>query len=196
MGVFRTLGEDTLETMVKYSREPQDMSKCCKARGNNLRVHYKNSRETANAVKGMTIKKAQKFLQDVIAHKDIVPFRRHTGGIGHAAQAKNHKVAAGRWPEKSCRYVLDLLTNAEANAEIQGLEADSLVIQHVQVNRAPGMRRRTYRAHGRINPYMCSPCHIEFVLAPNPDVVKKGDQTKKVPRKRGDAKLEAGSSGF
>ena len=23
------------------------------------------------------------------------------------------------------------------------------------------MRRRTYRAHGRINPYMSSPCHIE-----------------------------------
>ena len=26
------------------------------------------------------------------------------------------------------------------------------------------MRRRTYRAHGRINPYMSSPCHIEVVL--------------------------------
>ena len=26
------------------------------------------------------------------------------------------------------------------------------------------MHRRTYRAHGRINPYMSSPCHIEVVL--------------------------------
>ena len=26
------------------------------------------------------------------------------------------------------------------------------------------MRRRTYRAHGRINPYMSSPCHIEVTL--------------------------------
>ena len=33
-----------------------------------------------------------------------------------------------------------------------------------KVNRAPHMRRRTYRAHGRINPYMSSPCHIEVVL--------------------------------
>ena len=32
------------------------------------------------------------------------------------------------------------------------------------MNRAPHMRRRTYRAHGRINPYMSSPCHIEVVL--------------------------------
>ena len=28
------------------------------------------------------------------------------------------------------------------------------------------MRRRTYRAHGRINPYMSSPCHhMEVILA-------------------------------
>ena len=33
----------------------------------------------------------------------------------------------------------------------QGLDTDHLVIEHIQVNRAPKMRRRTYRAHGRIN---------------------------------------------
>lgn len=26
-------------------------------------------------------------------------------------------------------------------------------------------RRRTYRAHGRINPYQGHPCHIEIILA-------------------------------
>jgi len=39
-----------------------------------------------------------------------------------------------------------------------------LVIDHIQVNRAPKIRRRTYRAHGRINPYQSSPCHIELIL--------------------------------
>lgn len=33
------------------------------------------------------------------------------------------------------------------------------------MNRAACLRRRTYRAHGRINPYMSSPCHIELWLA-------------------------------
>ena len=33
----------------------------------------------------------------------------------------------------------------------KGLDVDSLVIEHIQVNAAPKMRRRTYRAHGRIN---------------------------------------------
>lgn len=34
----------------------------------------------------------------------------------------------------------------------------------LQVNQAQKQRRRTYRAHGRINPYMCSPSHIELIL--------------------------------
>jgi large subunit ribosomal protein L17e len=45
-----------------------------------------------------------------------------------------------------------MLKNAESNAEYKGLDADHLVIEHIQVNRAPKMRRRTYRAHGRSVP--------------------------------------------
>ena len=33
-----------------------------------------------------------------------------------------------------------------------------------QVNQACHGRRRTYRAHGRINAYMSSPCHVEVIL--------------------------------
>jgi hypothetical protein len=34
---------------------------------------------------------------------------------------------------------------------VKGLDADSLLVTHIQVNRAIQQRRRTYRAHGRIN---------------------------------------------
>jgi len=60
-------------------------------------------------------------------------------------------VTQGRWPKKSAEFLLQLLRNAESNADNKGLDADRLVIEHIQVNRAPKMRRRTYRAHGRIN---------------------------------------------
>merc|ERR1712137_44310 len=156
----------------------------------------KNTTETANAIKGLTLKRAQRYLEDVIAHKDIVPFRKHTGSVGHKAQAKRHKAVSGRWPEKSCRYLLDLLTNAESNAEIQGIEVETLYISHIQVQQAPAMRRRTYRAHGRIGPYMCNPCHVELILSTKDETVKKADNedgsaTKRIRSKKQQRLLNA-----
>merc|ERR1712107_534425 len=135
-----------------------------KARGTNLRVHFKNTRETAQAIKKMPLNRAKTYLKNVIAKKEIIPFRRFMGGVGRHAQAKVHGTSQGRWPKKSAEFLLHMLKNAESNAEYKGLYADHLVIDHIQVNRAPKMRRRTYRAHGRINPYMSSPCHIELSL--------------------------------
>ncbi|XP_068693415.1 large ribosomal subunit protein uL22-like [Montipora capricornis] len=175
--------------MTRYSTDPENPTKSCKARGSNLRVHFKNTHEAAAAIKGMHIRKANRYLKDVMAKKQIVPFRRFNGGIGRKAQAKNMNVpgSQGRWPKKSAEILLQLLKNAESNAEYKGLDVDSLVIEHVQVNAAPKMRRRTYRAHGRINPYMSSPCHIEMILAEREEVVPRGEEeveVKKVSKKK------------
>ena len=69
---------------------------------------------------------------------------------------KQFGVSKARWPLKSAQYLLDLLKNAEANADAKGLDTGALVVKHIQVNQAPKQRRRTYRAHGRINPYSMS----------------------------------------
>merc|ERR1712108_118778 len=113
-------------------------------------------------------------------------FRRFMGGVGRHAQAKVHGTAQGRWPLKSAEFLLQLLKNAESNAEYKGLDPDHLVIEHIQVNRATKMRRRTYRAHGRINPYMSSPCHIEVCLVEKEQAFSKDDQPeqKKVSKKK------------
>ena len=50
---------------------------------------------------------------------------------------------------------------------------ENLVIRHIQVNQAPKQRRRTFRAHGRINPYMSHPCHIELMLVEEEKQVEK-----------------------
>ena len=149
--------------------------RACKAQGSYLRVHFKNTRETAQAIKGMSLKGAQRYLNDVIAHRDIIPFRR-VASAGRKAMGKKYKNAGGqgRFPEKSCRFILDLLQNAESNAETQHLDVDTLKITHIQVNQAPKLRRRTYRAHGRINAYMSSPCHVELILSSPTDEVRAG----------------------
>merc|ERR1712060_816600 len=116
--------------------------------------------------------RAVQYLKNVLDHKEIVPFRRFMGGVGRHAQAKVHGTSQGRWPKKSAEFLIQLLRNAESNAEYKGLDTENLIVDHIQVNRAPKMRRRTYRAHGRINPYMSSPCHIEIVLAENEHNIK------------------------
>jgi hypothetical protein len=88
-----------------------------------------------------------------------------------------------------------------SSTQVKGLDVDTLYISHIQVNQAQKQRRRTYRAHGRINrefhwwsclvqfcwtlifcheplwlfyaAYMSSPCHIELILSEKEELVKK-----------------------
>eukprot|EP00878_Enallax_costatus_P043839 GHUV01051934.1.p1 GENE.GHUV01051934.1~~GHUV01051934.1.p1 ORF type:complete len:106 (-),score=27.07 GHUV01051934.1:503-820(-) len=64
----------------------------------------------------------------------------------------------------------------------KGLDVDTLFISHIQVNKAMQQRRRTYRAHGRINPYMSSPCHVELTLSEKESNVK-GEAEESAQRK-------------
>merc|ERR1712232_1190263 len=96
-------------------------------------------------------------------------------GVGRHAQGKSMKSSGSkcRWPQKATKVFVDLLRNAEANAEDQHLNQAGLVVKHVSCQRAPKMRRRTYRAHGRINAYMALPAHIEIVCVEEGEPVPK-----------------------
>ncbi len=87
------------------------------------------------------------------------------------------------------------MKNAESNADTKGLEVEQLVIKNIVVQQArvsphrntpyihveviescpffQKTRRRTYRAHGRINPYQGHPCHIEVILGVNEEEVPR-----------------------
>ena len=71
-------------------------------------------------------------------------------GICRPATGKQFGVSRARWPQKSAKFLLSLLKNAEANADTKGLDTGNLIVKHIQVNQAPKQRRRTYRAHGRV----------------------------------------------
>ena len=85
LSFFLALGK-----MTRYSTDPENPTKSCKARGSYLRVHFKNTRETAQAIKKMHIRKATRYLKDVIDMKQIIPFRRFSGGVGRKAQVMSH----------------------------------------------------------------------------------------------------------
>jgi len=104
----------------------------------------------------MKLTKAYAYLGDVAEHKQCIPYRRFNGGVGRTAQAKAFKATqgsystmllaivylfsfliTGRWPEKSVRFMLRLLKNAESNADAKNLEADDLYIRNITVQQAP-----------------------------------------------------------
>ncbi|KAF2396279.1 ribosomal protein L22 [Trichodelitschia bisporula] len=159
--------------MVRYAATHIESGKSARARGSYLRVSFKNTRETAQAINGWNLQRAVQFLENVKEHKEAVPMRRYAGSTGRTAQGKQFGVSKARWPVKSAEFLLDLLKNAEANADTKGLDTSALVVKHIQVNQAPKQRRRTYRAHGRINPYMSNPCHIELILTEADETVAK-----------------------
>ena len=111
---------------MKYSKEPENSTKSCKASGSDLRVHFKNTCVSAAAIRGMSLKKSKGYLENVLAKKEAIPFRFFNGCIGRHAQAKNTPGAPCtqvRWPTKSVKFLLHLLKNAESNAEVRAATA-------------------------------------------------------------------------
>ncbi|KAK4056929.1 60S ribosomal protein L17B [Microbotryomycetes sp. JL221] len=177
-GRSRQVAEQVRARMGRYASSEliKDRKSVGISKGTYLRVHFKNTRETAAALQGLDLAKALTYLEDVQAHRQCIPYRRFNGAVGRTAQAKKHGVVQGRWPVKSAKFLSGLLKNAQANAEVNGLDVNELVIRNIVVQQAPKTHRRTYRAHGRINPYKGHPCHIEIVLQPLAAEVPKADE--------------------
>uniref|UniRef100_A0A8C6QAD4 Large ribosomal subunit protein uL22 n=1 Tax=Nannospalax galili TaxID=1026970 RepID=A0A8C6QAD4_NANGA len=159
---------------MNYSLDPENPTKSCKSRGSNLCAHFKNAREMAQAIKGVRIQKATKYLKDVTLKKQCMPFQHYNGGVGRCAQAKQWGWTQGRWPKKSAEFLLHMLKNAEGNAELKGLAVDSLVIEHIQVNKSPKI----------------SPCHIEMILTEKEQTVPKPEEEVAQKKKKSQKKLK------
>ena len=83
-----------------------------------------------------------------------------------------------------------MFKNAESNAELKGLDVDSLVIEHIQVDKASKMCCQTYRAHGQIKPYVSIPCHIEMILTEKEQIIPKPKEEVAQKKKMSQKKLK------
>ena len=145
-----------------YSITELDPDKTVKASGREIRVSPKHAREVCKTIKGMKLDQAKGYLQQVIAKKKPVPFRRHKKKVGHRHGMQ--KASAGRYPVKAAEKILRVLEGAEANAEYKGLDLERLRIIHASAY--PGMKIKRYieRAFGRSTPRFKTLCHIELIL--------------------------------
>merc|ERR1711990_765825 len=88
---FDCLTDEFGYKMTRYSVEAENAAKSVKTRGSDLRVHFKSTRETAQAIKGMHLNKAVGYLKQVIAQERCIPFNRFSGSIGRTGQTKEFK---------------------------------------------------------------------------------------------------------
>ena len=127
----------------------------------------------------MLLTRAEKYLKDVLEHKTCIPFSRYDHSVGRCSAAIQFGLTKGRYPEKSVRIMLNLLNNAKANAESKKLNVEKVIIKNVLVNHATEGRRRTYRAHGSINAYCSSNCHVDIICEELKEAVKKEKKEEK-----------------
>lgn len=75
-----------LVLQVRYAATEIESAKSARARGSYLRVSFKNTRETAQAINGWKLVRAVKFLENVQEKVEAVPMRRYAGSTGRTAQ--------------------------------------------------------------------------------------------------------------
>ena len=85
-----------------------------------------------------------------------------------------------------------MLKHAEKNAELKGLDVDSLVIGHIQVNKSPQAAAQNLQGPWSVQPTRELSCHAEMVLTGREQLVPKpGEEVaeeKEIPEETGETK--------
>ncbi len=147
-----------------YSITGLDPDKTAIASGRDIRCSPKAAREVCHTIKGMIIEKAKVFLDGVILHKNVVPFKRFNKKIAHHKGLDRFHWDSGRYPVKAAKAILGVIKNAENNAEYKGLDLDRVRIVHAAIQQGRKLKKYISRAFGRSTPYYKPLSHIEIVL--------------------------------
>ena len=153
--------EDTVSRF-KYSTVGLDIDpdKTAFASGREMNISAKHAREICHTIKGMLIDDAKQYLEDVVAMKKSVPFKRYNKKIGHRSDLVGWHT--GRYPVKAAGKILEVLNNLEKNAENKGLEVDRLFLFHAATQRGRKIKRIFARAFGSSSPKVNTLTHVEM----------------------------------
>jgi large subunit ribosomal protein L22 len=146
---------------VNYSAE-FDPAITSKAMAYELNVSPKHCMEILREIRGKKVVTVKTFLDDVIAMKRSVPFKRFNRNVGH----KRHQTGwdAGRYPVKACGEIMKVIKNAEANAEYKGLDTENMRVIHASCKRGRVTRGMMPRAMGRATDWNIETVTVEVVL--------------------------------
>lgn len=145
-----------------YAFQRYDKTKHVRASIREKDISHKHAREVSVAIKGLSIEKAREFLENVIAGKEAVPYRRYKNEVAHRSNIRTG-FSAGRFPKKAASEFLKLIDNLESNAEYKGMDLDRLRIVSATVHKGTKLQRFQPRAMGRSSPKFDILVHVELV---------------------------------
>ena len=147
--------------MYRYAAQNVDPETTAKAVGRDIPVKPKFAVNVMRAIRGRAVPKAKRFLEDVIALERPVQFVFHNRNVKH----RRGGGGPGRYPVNTAKAVLEVLKNAENNAEYKGLDPERMVVQHAAAHRAAPMPGHMPRAQGRATAWNKSTSHLEIVIS-------------------------------
>lgn len=144
--------------MRRYQQEINP-EKSAKAFGFEMHCSPKDCMNLAYALRGITLEEGKKYLEGVIALKQPVPAVYHKRKIHHQKGA-----GPASFPEKAARYMLEVLKNAENNAEYKGFTPETMKISHISAYQGRVIHAIMPRAHGRGTDSNETTTDIEIIL--------------------------------
>lgn len=143
-------------------------------RGNNLPISTKHAIEICNFIRYKNLDKARIQLKLVLIKKLAIPLKRFNKDRGH----KKGRIAAGFYPIKASKEIINLLNNVEANAQNKGMNIKELILKEVIANKAS-----TPYHYGRQRGIKVRRTHIEITVEEKKQTSKKKIISKKENKK-------------
>ncbi|HUI38172.1 MAG TPA: 50S ribosomal protein L22 [Thermoplasmata archaeon] len=131
-----------------------------RARGIELPISPKKTYEVLNAIRGLGLEEARQVLNDAIEGRRAIPFRRYNQETAH-----HTGTGPGRFPKKVAKSLLQVLQNAESNAEYEGMDTETLVVRVASSARGRITKSNMPRAQGRATAWNEQTTNVEIVLA-------------------------------
>lgn len=124
-------------------------------------ISPKAAREVCAAIRGLTIPRAKDLLEQVIEQKTPIPYARYKKEVAHKHSNSGH--AAGKYPAKTAKRLLQAVMSLEANSDFKGLDSERVRIIHSAAHRGLKVKGYTPRAFGRSSPSFNTLTHVELV---------------------------------
>ncbi len=154
--------------VLKYSFQEFDKEHMARAMLVSVPIPLKSAVMIGKTITGKNLQTAKNIMEQVILKKMPIKFTKF-----NQEQAHRKAIGPGKFPVKTARYMLKLLKEVEANAQLAGLDTSSLKILRVIPKEAP-----VNPHYGRIRGISMKRASVELIVVESADKKNKKDKNK------------------